>query len=213
MAGLGESPASELSPVVQAEADGKKKRVVKQEIKKKAKEQSLLGGGTQAKLCFKPLTTSSLVVLADKESSLSKEASIKSQQDKQGIDNDQSMEEEKGDLPLYEEEAGEDLKMSQDPDGANDANQQSMPKKRGRKPKVILDPSSAIMATKIKAPKRVELSTTIEVPEKVSWTVTYFSRCAFQIKEWKDKMEQFDAILKSLLKRQPQESPEFRENL
>lgn len=26
-------------------------------------------------------------------------------------------------------------------------------------------------------------------------------------------MEQFDAILKSLLKRQPQESPEFRENL
>ena len=39
------------------------------------------------------------------------------------IDYDQSMEEEKGDLPLDGEEAGEDLKMSEDPDGANDANQ------------------------------------------------------------------------------------------
>lgn len=123
------------------------------------------------------------------------------------------MEEEKGDLPLYGEEAGEDLKMSEDPDGANDGNQQSMPKKRGRKPKVILDPSSAMLATKSKPAKRVELSTTIEIPEKVSWTVTYFSRCALQIKEWKDKKEQFDAILKGLLKRQPQDSPELRGNL
>ena len=122
-------------------------------------------------------------------------------------------EEEKGDLPLDKEEAGEDLKMSEDPDGAIEANQQSMPKKRGRKPKVILDPSSSMGATKSKPPKRVELSTTIEVPEKVSWTVTYFSRCSLQIKEWKDKKEQFDAILKSLLKRQPQESPELRVNL
>jgi hypothetical protein len=35
-----------------------------------------------------------------------------------------------------------------------------------------------MVATKSKPPKRVELSANIEVPEKVSWTVTYFSRCA-----------------------------------
>ena len=97
--------------------DGKKKRVVKQETKKQDKE--VIG---QAKLCFKPQTPT-IVVLEDRESSVSSgnQASIKSQQDKHECE-EGSLEEEKGDLLGSREEAGEDLKMSEEKIGATDLN-------------------------------------------------------------------------------------------
>jgi hypothetical protein len=50
---------------------------------------------------------------------------------------DESFEEEKGsNLPGVKEEAGEDLKMSEEQVGASTG---SLPKKRGRKPKQIID--------------------------------------------------------------------------
>lgn len=148
--------------------DGKKKRVAKQENKKQERE--ILG---QAKLCFKPQTPS-MVVLEDKESSQSRQPSNKSQQDKQDNDEDASLEEQKGDLPQNEEEAGEDLKMSEDRVGGTDLLIPTLPKKRGRKPKVITDASAYGQPTKTQPPKGLEPSPTpIEVPEQVIITVPY----------------------------------------
>ena len=82
------------------------------------------------------------------------------------------LEEEKGDLPQDVEEAGEDLKMSED---RVDPNPNTLPKKRGRKPKVITDASGFGQSPKTQPPKGVELSTStiIELPEEVITTVTY----------------------------------------
>ena len=84
------------------------------------------------------------------------------------------LEEEKGDLPQDVEEAGEDLKMSED---RVDPSPSTLPKKRGRKPKVITDASAFGQSPKTQQPKGVEPSTStiIEVPEEVITTVTYVS--------------------------------------
>ena len=148
--------------------DGKKKRVAKQETKKQERE--IIG---QAKLCFKPQTPS-IVVLEEKESSHSKDPSNKSQQDKQDNEEDASLEEQKGDLPQNEEEAGEDLKMSEDRVCGIDRCMSTLPKKRGRKPKVITDASSFGQPTKTQPPQGVEPSPIpVEVPEQVIITVPY----------------------------------------
>jgi hypothetical protein len=60
--------------------------------------------------------------------------------------------------------------MSEDRIGATDPNQQTLPKKRGRKPKVIMDPSDPTQQiTKTPSLKGVEPQPpkVVEVPEKV----------------------------------------------
>ena len=59
------------------------------------------------------------------------------------------------------------MKMYEDPIGATGPQGLILPKKRGRKPKVILDPSDTMISSKTKTPKGLELTSTIEVPEKV----------------------------------------------